>query len=286
MDEREVLDVLGDLPDLGATSAVAVGDGWASDTFLVDGRWIFRFPRTDAVGADLRKEMRLLPELIRHVGFEIPRFEWVGEHRGRPFAGYDRIEGYPVDLMDLESSPKLAGQLGRALRELHDFPVGEARTLLDSQGSVEGWREGYEDLRSNTRDRIVPLLDTEVARALERAFDTFLGCVDFVPVLVHRDLGTEHVLVRRGELTGIIDFEDATVGDPVIDLVGFAIQLGSPWRDRIAEAYGTPLDDASLDRVRFYVVTGAVHAVLYGLDVGDRALVEDAVVNIGRRLQS
>jgi aminoglycoside phosphotransferase (APT) family kinase protein len=35
--------------------------------------------------------------------------------------------------------------------------------------------------------------------------------------LVHRDLTPEHVLVdARGSVVGLIDFEDATVGDPAI----------------------------------------------------------------------
>ena len=62
-----------------------------------------------------------------------------------------------------------------------------------------------------------------------------MGHVDALPLaLVHNDLGLEHLLVGPGpqELAGIIDFEDATIGDPAIDLVPFVAAFG---RDALVE---------------------------------------------------
>ena len=45
--------------------------------------------------------------------------------------------------------------------------------------------------------------------------------------MVHNDICPDHLIVdpRSGRLTGIIDFSDAIVGDPVLDMVGL-IGLG------------------------------------------------------------
>jgi len=267
MEEREVLEAIAPFAD--ARRAVAVGDGWGSDTFLVDDRFIVRFPKRDEVADALRREIDLLPRL--NVTFSVPRFDWIGEHRGRPFVGYEAIDGSGLTVEDLEGRPALANDVGNALAELHACEVEP----------YEDWHDRYRALRERVLEDVVPHLEIVVATGLVEAFDRYLSRTTFEPVLVHNDLGTEHVLIRDGELAGIIDFEDATVGDPLIDLVGFDIDLGRPWTERIARAAGITIDE---ERLRFYVAMGAAHAVIYGLETNDAELVRDAATNVGTRL--
>ncbi|MFC6847283.1 phosphotransferase [Streptomyces caelestis] len=45
--------------------------------------------------------------------------------------------------------------------------------------------------------------------------------------LVHGDLGPGHLLAQDGALTGVIDFGDAHIGDPAVDLA-WALNGTSP----------------------------------------------------------
>src|SRR5882757_2812986 len=115
--------------------------GWASFTFLVDGRdggHILRFARTAEVAAAHRREAALLPLLARSVSFAVPVPDFFRDWGGRTCMGYPLIIGRPLTVAD--DWPALAG----VLRELHGFPVDEARDALGQDGSVAGWRAYYD----------------------------------------------------------------------------------------------------------------------------------------------
>lgn len=260
---------------------VRIEGGWASHTFLVHDEWIFRFPRTDEVARGLEREIRLLPPLARAVSFRVPHFEYIGTFAGRPFVGYQMIPGVPLEEVDFDDRPIL--DIARVLRELHGF--ADARTILGDEGTVDEWRSDYEALRRKTIVEVHPLVDDEMRTAIDDGFKRFMEALAFEPVLVHRDLGTEHVLVSNDRsVAGVIDFEDAAIGDPVIDFVGFRNAFGAEVTQRIAHEYGKPLDEAEVVRLHFYVWMGSVHAIFYGLQIGDAALVEEAIGRLRRRL--
>jgi len=79
---------------------------------------------------------------------------------------------------------------------------------------------------------------------------------------IHGDLGAEHVFVDSGELTGVIDWGDAAIGDPAID------------HGRLMRDFGVDLGE----RARWFAVCAALEDVAYGVDAyvsnGVRALVE------------
>jgi aminoglycoside 2''-phosphotransferase len=284
MDEGEARAAIETSSALRPERVSRIEGGWASDTFDVDGRWIFRFPRTDEVARGLEREIRLLPMLAKAVSFRVPSFELMGTHRGRPFAGYEKIEGRPLSTSDLDSDETCAS-VARALSELHHFPIGEARRILGEAGTIEAWREDYEGLRAKAAAEVRPVIDDAIWDTVERGLDRFIDTLDFAPALVHRDLGVEHLLVdEAGRVAGVIDFEDASVGDPLIDFVGLLNSFGSSAVQRIAAAYGRSLDAAAWHQMRFYAWMGSVHAIFYGLETEDASLVEGATTELRKRL--
>jgi len=62
-------------PELEVRTFDRIMGGWASDTFDINGEWIFRFPRLATHKFDLRKEIRLLPTLAKALSVRIPDFE-------------------------------------------------------------------------------------------------------------------------------------------------------------------------------------------------------------------
>jgi aminoglycoside 2''-phosphotransferase len=284
VDAAEARGVLARSSGARPAEVVAIGDGWDHDTFLVDGDLIVRFPRRDENVDGLRRELRLLPALADHLLYGIPRPSVTGEHDGRPFAGYPMIAGREVEPEDLEDEA-LRASLADAIRALHAFPVDTARGLLGVAGTVEEWREIYRDIRVRFDEEVAHRVPPHVARAVRSSFEAFDANVSFDPVLVHRDLGLEHVLVdtASGAVTGIIDFGDATVGDPVIDVVGVWNAAGRTVTLELARRLGYD-DAAAIERMWFYAWMGSLHAAFYGLEIGDEELVADACVELARRL--
>lgn len=188
---------------VACSTAEPIEGGWASWTFLVDGGLIARFPRNEAIAAAHARERSLLPALARHVSFRVPE----------PFDVedvfvYERIDGRPLQADD-DIDAALA-----MIEELHTFPVEEAQRLLGR----ERWEERLESDWAAFSEHVLPLLDDQLAAAVE--------AVRVPPpsgptTLVHADLGPVHLLVSpsSGAPVGIIDFEDAGVGEPEMDLM-------------------------------------------------------------------
>lgn len=154
-----------------------------------------------------------------------------------------------------------------------------------------------------------------VERGFNRFFQEELSTLKDV-ALVHCDLGCEHILIGDDgtTVTGLIDFEDVTIGDPAIDFVGIFVTYGMEAVERIRDGYRRALDvqraidghrasdihhesgvqhasgiQRALDvnfvnRLRFYTWMASCHEILYGLEEGREDLVEEGIEGLRIRL--
>jgi aminoglycoside phosphotransferase (APT) family kinase protein len=270
-------------PELRPVDSIEpTGGGWDSFTYVVNGVWVFHFPRLPGVEETLRRQVALLRGLNGEVSSAVPVPSFVSTD---PVCiGYRRIEGAPLPEHDLSSSPGIwPERLGRFLYDLHlvlpEF-VG-----LRAAGPA-AWREEHRALIDDLRGRVLPLIDVDdraIAGAMLSSFvDDDLN-FRFATAVVHRDLGPEHILRSAdGDLAGVIDWGDATIGDPAID---FAWVLHhAPAGERVLAAYGGVPDERFRERARFYDRLGPWHEVVYGLDTGQGAFVESGLDGVARRL--
>jgi aminoglycoside 2''-phosphotransferase len=276
----EVVEIGGLLAELGLASreAAPIPGGWASWTFDIAGEHILRIARTDEIAAAHRREARLLPELADAVRFDVPRPLRVDRWNGYTYMLYRRLPGRPLQPGDDVDA------VAPMLRQLHDFPVERAAALLGCAATAQSWHEDYGRAWDWVARDVLPVLDAALAERVRHGYRAFLDRpADFTPVLVHRDLGTEHLLVdpRTGVPTGVIDFETATVGDPAIDLVGLLWTFGEPATRRLIDRYGRPV---SWPRLWFYHWMGSVHAIRHGVTTGDDTIVRDGIAGLRQRL--
>ena len=281
-----------------------ISGGWSFTTFEVElegyGKhaesfipgWIFRFPRNSVVAGNLQKEQAALPVVAPRVDFAVPRYEHAGYWNGQPYAGYRRIPGRPLSDRPFAGSnlaDEAAGSIAAALSSLHDIPTSLVAEACAVEPTVEAWRQRYCKLRETVRTRVSPLLDSRVIDAVDRGFERFfqeeLATLKDV-TLVHCDLGCEHILIGDDgtTMTGLIDFEDATIGDPTIDFVGIFVTFGLEAVERVRGHYRRELDAHFEHRLRFYTWMASCHQVIYGLEEGRPDLVKDGLTGLRIRL--
>lgn len=261
--------------------------GWANWTFDLDGEHIVRFPRTDSVALATHRELSLLPELGPAVSFAVPLPTHAATWRGRPFFAYRRIEGQALASLDRRAAVALAPAIGRMVRELHEFPVERAAHLLRLGPPRRLWQQQFEDLWLVVEEVALPELPPAVADEVRRRYDAIVATPpEFPPTLVHDDLGPEHLLVRpsaHGEpVLALIDFEDATVGDPAVDLTFLAHDFGVDALPALLA--GRDLGERLGERFAFYRWMGSVHAVIYGVTQGVESERAGGVAELPRRL--
>jgi aminoglycoside phosphotransferase (APT) family kinase protein len=240
-------------------SLVEVDDGYDYEVVVVDGEWVFRFPRRPAVEEALAVEIELLPRLRDALPVAVPRFERVSQDP--LFVSYPLIHGRP--LVDEDGDGVRA-----FLAALHAF---------DATGlPVErpDWLAMYSRKRDEFERVVVPLLHPALvprARELLAELDTLTG---FTPALLHADLFPEHLRVSNGRLVGVIDWGDTRIGDPALD---YGWLLNGPFAD-------WDVDDELRRRARVYHRLAPWHEVHYGVFTNRPASVERGLAEISSRL--
>ena len=273
---RELVDEL--FPQLEPRDVVTIEEGWDSLVLDVDGEWIVRIPRRQPVRECLAMELRLLPELAPALPVPVPRFERVADGLGA--VAYPKLEGDPVDV----SRSSLGAQLGRFLVALHAFPVEQARELGVPSDDL-GWRANYEAFARGLLGRVGPMLgdDRERAEAMLADFLDDPANFEFEPRLLHADLGPAHILARGDELTGIIDWSDARIGDPALDLAWALNGTPRAFAEAVLAAYGS--NDARLtERALFFHRLGPWYELHYGVHFHQPAYVESGLAGVRSRL--
>jgi len=266
-------------PDLAVDTFEPLPGGWDCFTYLVNGEWVFQFPRLPGSEERLRKQLTLLPELAREVSSAVPLPEYTSTDPVR--MGYRRVEG---QRMSADIDGIWPERLGRFLYDLHLTPPEFVGMRALSAAAVR------EDLRHEVEAigrHVLPLLDAGERAASERMLSAFLNDdanFRFSTCLTHGDIRPEHVLVTAsGDLAGVIDWGDAAVGDPVADLA-WIVHAMPEEGERVLGAYGGPPDDRALQRARFLFVLMPWHEVTYGAETGQPGFIETGLVEVRERL--
>jgi aminoglycoside phosphotransferase (APT) family kinase protein len=241
------------------TTIVEIDVGYDFEVAIVDDDWVFRFPRRAGVEEALEVEVVLLPALAPALPVAVPSFEHIS--RDPFFVGYRLIRGEP--LVDEDAAGVRA-----FLEALHAFdPAGLPVEHPD-------WVQAYRNQCAEFERLVFPLFDKDRHAEAKGLFAETETLEDFKPVLLHADLGPEHLLVRDSRLVGVIDWGDARVGDPALD---YAWLLNGPFADWEV--------DANLRRrARFYHRLAPWYEAHYGLFTGQPAHVERGMAAIRDRL--
>jgi aminoglycoside 2''-phosphotransferase len=283
-------------PELPIRSCEYVSQGWDSVAVVVNNELIFRFPLRPVAEPQYLKEARLLDALAGRVSLPLPRFTYLGDGRPPPehvLVGYPMLMGAQLRCAMLPAldAPKLAGRLGGFIGELHSFPVEQAVGFGLPREDAASWRASGREQYDRIRARVFPLLEGAERERIAARWEAFLGDdanFGFAPAVLHADLTGDHILIdtTTGEIAGIIDWGDATVGDPAYDFAGLLADYGVEFAGNALASYGQPTDPAFMDRVAFYVAAMPFNEILYGQDIGSAQHVERGLADAARKAMS
>ncbi len=279
LDEARQL-IIQQFPDLAGAEVEPAGEGWDNVNFLVNGTWIFRFPRIEKSATLIETEIAVLPAISRELSMPIPvpvRLGSAGPGYPFPFLGYRFLPGKPACRLPLTATDRkrLARPIGKFLRELHGIKFDD-----ETARSVPTDTLGRTDVRQRVAalvDRLSELMEmadgfdsAQVRDVLGRLHDTepWQGA----PVAVHGDLYSCHLLLdETRRLCGVVDWGDVHHGDPAVDLSILFSFLSPPSRFELLDEYGG-CDPATLDRARFRGINYGINLWLYGLSIADSDL--------------
>lgn len=279
------------LPDLPIHTFHFLAEGWDSAVWQANDRLIFRFPKRAEVAGWLRTEITLLPALAPTLPIAVPQFAYVAEPSPvfpYPFVGYEKLPGVPLASMPAGTiaPERIAAQIGAFLTVLHRFPAARAVACGVPDATPEIWRAEYATMRAALRTLGSRLTAADRAR-METLFARYLDTpahFAFTPALLHHDLSGEHLLLdaETGDLTAVIDWSDATIGDPAQDFCG----LPAAWLPTLLAYDGGVVDATFVARVAFYRALGPYHTLLFGLHAGGEPFLEQGLAELREAMRN
>ena len=273
-------------PALAPVRLHSIGAGWDNIAYLVNGEWVFRFPRRTIAVPLIETEGRVLPSLAARLPYPIPAPVWFGHPDATykwPFLGYRRLEGRVASDVDLSDDARaaLAAPLARFLRALHDVPLAEALAWGVPHGVFE-YLDGarLERLARPARADLVARRVLDDAAPWLAVVDAGLAALplDGPQSIVHGDCYSRHILVdENGRMSGVIDFGDLHLDHPAVDLSSVFTVLPLAARSKFFAIYGD-IDEGVRAVARLRALTSGLAQEAYGRDVGDARIEREGVL--------
>lgn len=264
LDEQTVQTVVAaQFPSLQPVHATYLGEGWDNQSYVINERWVFRFPKRREYDALIATEAAALTDLAPSLPVPAPLPTFMGEPCEQfpyRFWGYSMLHGTPACDFNFDTTccDTIVRQYAETFSVVHAFDVPEAKRLgvrpVSSDESVSAHYKYALNSHENDRYALGSLPDP-VRR----------GCVAFLegdsplpdgyagpPCFCHGDLLPEHVLIDGDppQISGIIDWADMLIGDPAMDFVGLWLMLGDAAVREALDLYRLPVDAGMLDRIR------------------------------------
>jgi macrolide phosphotransferase len=194
--------------------------------------WLLRIPRRPDVLASAQREQTILNLVCPHLPVEVPDWQIHSDEliaypllRGKPAATIDpEQKAYRWEIDAQDPPPPYLASLSQALGALHSI---EGRVLAEAGLSLPSMVE----IRTSWAERMVRVkaaypVNPHLWHRWQRWLDSDALWPEH-PALVHGDLHPGHILVDdQAQVTGLIDWTEAQIGDPAVDFVGHYLVFG------------------------------------------------------------
>lgn len=283
--DRHIAQIQKFCPTITVHSAYLNEDGQYNYVLVINDEWIFRFARFAESAATLQREVAILGAIQKHITLDIPNPIYQNlesKHVEEIFVGYRMISGTPLWYENFQTiSPKkslipMAEQLATFLKELHTIAVED---VIPMPLPVEDQQADWADLYQRFQGKLFHHMRVDAQDEVRQRFEHYLHnptLYHFDPVLRHGDFGGGNVVanLETHNITGIIDFGAAALGDPAIDFGGLS-SFDEDFFQHCIRFY-PEIEDAR-ERMEFYQSTFALQEALYGVEHNDPEAFEDGI---------
>jgi aminoglycoside 2''-phosphotransferase len=247
---------------------------------------VFRFPRTEEDIRNMKRELRVLPELQKRVNLPIPHFiDSSLKNDPPPYVVYPWMEGTPLSrdsFASLQGKDKrqLAKDLGMFLGKLHTFPIDRIETW-DQVEVKKRWRKRWKGYLKNIYTHVSPHIGSIEMQWIAEVFDRYLSSPrlsEFQPALIHADFKPGHILYDfdKKKTMGVIDFGSLQIADPAFDFESLFLRFGEDFAREVLRNYTAPQDRRFFDRViKFYAVVMPFNRYIGAIQKNEKEIIKE-----------
>lgn len=267
-----------------------LGQGWDNVAFLVNKKYVFRFPRKQEAEQLLCDENKVLPKLHEMLSLQIPKPIYFGKPNELypfHFHGYQILIGtpaYQADLSDDELRMCLQN-VAQFLKQLHSIKAVRAQAM---GAQLQMYDRTNVNIVIESLQKRMGIIQEKNIYALDHVFiDTLIAQAQVVIInrdndcLAHGDLDYRHMLLQDNKLTGIIDWGDVGISHPVVDLGVIHGMFPKSMHANFFTMYGAVEKDIWV-YAKFLALHRAITLMLYGFDIKDAKMFAAAVQSYER----
>ncbi|HGH7172990.1 TPA: aminoglycoside phosphotransferase family protein [Bacillus wiedmannii] len=269
------------LPNLSIHSYKQNEEGWDNVAVIVNDELLFRFPRKQeyAMRIPLEKELCIiLSHSLQEI--EVPKYHlfYKNDADAVPLCSYyTLIHGEPlkpeiVTTLEKQEREALITQLATFLATLHSIPLKHVETLeFPIEKTLTYWKELQTKLNQYVTNSLTSLQKSSLNRLFENFF-TFIDTTTFQNTIIHADFTHHHILFNKQNknISGVIDFGDAQIGDPAFDFAGLYYDFGREFTTSVYEQYSKLIshyDPLLIHRITtFYQYSPLLHNIIYNFE--------------------
>lgn len=271
-------------PDI--QSIVPLGEGDTCLCYLVNQTHVLRLAKHAEASAALQREIQLLSQLQNHLNVCIPQIQDTGTQveTGERFVFYPLVSGALLKAEKLSAlktacRATLIRQVAEFASQLHRFPVATARACGVKELNPH---EYLPNLMQRARAALANRLDAAVWQYYEQLLALYLSTPAlyfYTPALLHGDLSPDHLLADFNDcaLTGIIDFGDCFIGDPLREFIFVLEDYGPEILNLLLTFYAPETTQAARRRIRLFQQMNNVEYCLTQLSEGNQEALEAAI---------
>ncbi|WP_185764470.1 phosphotransferase [Niallia circulans] len=273
------------VPEILLESIKELGEGFDNTIYVVNGQYVFRFPRREIAENLMKTEAVLLPFLQPLLPMKIPVPIFFGEKSKEykwSFLGYDYLLGDMPAELDKSNRSKLIRPLAEFLKCLHHIPIAKLTDIPVPYDTLA--RLDIEKRKPRLIEKLKFLLELDSSPVLHMARN-YVEKIEPIEVpkrhvLVHGDLHLGNMLVNQNkELTAIIDWGDVHIGHRAIDLAIVYSLININEREAFFSIYGE-VDAISLELAKFKAVYTLVMLLAYASDKRNKKLYKEAMTSL------
>ena len=248
-----------------------LGEGWDNVVWAVDDDLVLRVvkdPDPTVRRTTVERDVALLEFAGRHSTLPPPRVVAAAPEAGALLT--TRIPGVAAVEAGRLDAAALADDLAAFLSGLHGVdPVLAGEVVAPEPDPAEVWLEQVGEEYAEVAD--------DVDADLRAPVEAFLAASPPPPardlVFCHNDVRDDHVMVdpASGRVTGIIDWGDAVLGDPALDLATVLTDFGPQVLARVLSGYRHPREVGLTDRIRWVARRRMVEDLAWRIRTRDAA---------------
>lgn len=278
------------LPETKRQPLIPYGEGDFTLAFKTGSR-IVRIAKHPEAALALRREACLLPRIAASLPCPVPRPSLHAPPDCPPFTLHDAITGEVLTRERWRQLPSDVQQSSAAsvaafLAALHAFPLDAAAgcDLPRLDGATFA-----QELHVKALPALASRFDAGTSRRLDNALARWRSPAAWEPerpALLHADIAPGHLFFNpaRGNLTGVIDFGDAAIGDPARDFIFIYEDFGTAMLAAVLHHYPAAPADSLLRRIRRWYLLEALAWTLQMLATGQHDELQHGIGEICREL--